>query len=118
MTMGSRNSAENNSFHLQQTWLNLKSKSFSITIPLDSVVYQLHGLNAPVAILNYFLSKISEPNHRLAVANRVNATKSIVDAFSELKDKAGLEKYIETLPVGTDGRFYAENTLKNVVSLR
>ncbi|KAG4076347.1 hypothetical protein HA402_005790 [Bradysia odoriphaga] len=100
----------------KKTWLNLKSKSFSINVPLDSVIYQLHGLNAPVAILNYFLSKINEPNHRLAVANRVNATKSIVDALSELKDKSGLEKFIETLPVGTDGRFYAENTLKNVVS--
>lgn len=69
-------------------------------------------------MLNYFLSKINEPNHRLAVAHRVNATKSIVDALSELKDKAGLEKFVETLPVGTDGRFYAENVLKNVVSRR
>lgn len=94
----------------------MKSKSFSINVPLDSVIYQLHGLNAPAAVLNYFLSKINEPNHRLAVANRVNATRSIVDAMNELKDKAGLEKFVETLPIGTDGRFYAENVLKNVVS--
>lgn len=82
---------------------------------MDNVIQQLHGLNAPVAVLNYFLSKINEPNHRLAVAYRVNATKSIVDSLNELKDKAGLEKFIETLPAGTDGRFYAENILKNVV---
>lgn len=83
---------------------------------MDNVIQQLHGLNAPVAVLNHFLSKINEPNHRLAVANRVNATKSIVDSLNELKDRTGLEKFIETLPAGTDGRFYAENILKNVVS--
>lgn len=78
----------------------------------------MHGLNAPVAVLNYFLSKINEPNHRYLLANRVNATKSIVDSLNELKDRAGLEKFTETLPAGTDGRFYAENILKNVVSLK
>lgn len=100
---------------LLQTWHNLKAKSFSINVPLDNVISQLHSLNAPAAVLNYFLGKINEPNHRLAIAYRVNATKSIVDSLSELKDKAGLEKFVESLPAGTDGRFYAENILKNVV---
>lgn len=80
------------------------------------MILQLYGLHAPIPVLNYFLARISDTQHRLALSQRVGAEKSVVDSFVELKDKQKLETFIETITPGTDVRFYAENALKNLVN--
>lgn len=103
----------------RKSWHTLKtSKTFTINVPLDRVVLQLYSVDAPAAVLNKFLSHIDEPQRRLALARRVNAGKSIVDALVDLKDRNELEKYAESLKTGTEQRFYAENAIKNLVRKR
>lgn len=102
----------------KRSWNTLKtSKAISIAVPLDRGILQLHALDAPVAVLNMFLAQIDDPQRRLALARKTKAAKSAVDALVDLKDRAQLELYVETLETGTDVRFYAENSLKNLVSV-
>lgn len=101
----------------RKSWHTLKtSKSFSINVPLDRAILQLSALDAPVAVLNQFLAHIDDPQRRLALARKLNAGKSIVDALIELKNRTELEAYLETLKIGNEVRFYGENALKNLVS--
>lgn len=101
----------------KKTWSTLKtSKSFSIAVPLDRVILQLHAMDAPVAVLNQFLAQIDDAERRLALAKKTKAGKSVVDALVDLKDRPQLEQYVESVEAGTDVRFYAENALKNLVS--
>lgn len=100
----------------KKSWHSLKgSKSFSISVPLERVILQLNALDAPVAVLNIFLGHIDDAQRRLALAKRFNAGKSVVDALAELKEREELERYAESLAVGSDVRFYAENAIKNLV---
>lgn len=102
----------------KKTWHTLKTtKTFSLNVPLDRVVRQLHALDAPVAVLNSFLARIDDVHKRLELAKRYNASRSIVDALVELKDRGELERYAETLAKSTDVRIYADNAIKNLVSL-
>lgn len=101
----------------KKSWTTLKTaKTFSIAVPLDRAILQLHAMEAPVAVLNMFLAHIDEPHRRLALARKTKAGKSIVDALVELKDRQQLELFLIDLDVGTDVRFYAENALKNLVA--
>lgn len=101
----------------KKSWSTLKtSKGISIAVPLDRVILQLHAVEAPVAVLNMFLQQIDDPQRRLALARKTKAAKSAVDALVELKDRTQLELYVDSLEAGTDVRFYAENSLKNLVS--
>lgn len=101
----------------RKSWHSLKtSKSFSINVPLDRAILQLSALDAPVAVLNQFLGHIDDPQRRLALAKKLNAGKSIVDALIELKNRTELESYLGTLQIGNEVRFYGENALKNLVS--
>ena len=100
----------------KKSWHNIKSKNFTIHIHLDKTILQLYNLNAPVAILNYFLSHVDDPNRRLALARKVNANRSIVDAFVLLKERNELQMFSEKLEHGTEEKFYAENALKNMVN--
>lgn len=95
----------------------MKQKSFTIHIPIEKAILQLHNLGAPQAILNKFLAQVDDPNRKLALARKVEATHSIIDALVGLKDKVELEVFKERLESGTEARFYAENALKNMVSL-
>lgn len=100
----------------KKTWHTLKTaKVFTISVPLDRVVLQLDALEAPVAVLNKFLSHVDDAQRRLALAKKFRANKSIVDSLVELKERAELEKYTDGLEVGTEQRFYAENALRNWV---
>lgn len=102
----------------KKSWHTLKTtKTFSIGVPLERVLLQLNALHAPDDVLNYFLPHIDDPHRRLALAKRFNAGKSIVDALCELKDRVELERYCESLDEKTRERFYAENALKNLVSV-
>lgn len=91
-------------------------KSFSINIPLDRAILQLHSLDAPQPVLHHFLAKISDARRRLVLARKLGSTKSSVDALVELKDRKELEMFIAHLAPSTEVRFYAENALKNLVN--
>lgn len=100
----------------KKSWATLKTtRTFSIAVPLDRAILQLYAMEAPVAVLNMFLAHIDEPQRRLALARKTKAVKSAVDALVDLKDRTELERFVETLEVGTDVRFYAENAVKNLV---
>lgn len=100
----------------KKTWHTLKTaKTFSISVPLERVIRQLHALDAPVAVLNRFLPHIDDVHKRLELAKRYNASRSIVDALVEQKDRNELERYAETLAKSTDVRIYADNAIKNLV---
>ncbi|XP_055302806.1 vacuolar protein sorting-associated protein 16B isoform X2 [Sitodiplosis mosellana] len=100
----------------KKSWHSLKTtKSFSINVPLDRVIFQLNAFNAPADVLNIFLAHIDDPHRRLAVAKRCrNAGKSIVDSLVELKNRDELEQYIGTLNIRDNVRIHAENALKNL----
>lgn len=113
-----------------QAWCDLKTiferkswhsfnttKSFSINVPLERVIFQLNALEAPVDVLNMFLVHIDDPNRRLALARRFNAGKSIVDALVELRNREDLEIYIESLSNRDNVRIHAENALKHMVCI-
>lgn len=101
----------------KKSWHSLKtSKSFAINVPLERAILQLNSLEAPVDVLNIFLSHIDDPQRRLALAKRFNAGKSVVDALAELRNREELERYIETLNTRDAVRIYAENALKNMVN--
>lgn len=102
----------------KKSWHSLKTaKSFSISIPLERVIFQLNTLDAPVDVLNIFLAHIDDPHRRLALATRFNAGKSIVDSLIELKCCDELEQFIATLSIRDNVRIHAENALKNLVSI-
>jgi hypothetical protein len=100
----------------KKSWYNLKQRSFTIHIPVEKAILQLHNLGAPQAILNKFLAQIDDPSRKLALARKVAATHSVIDALVALKDRGELEVFKERLESGTEARFYAENALKNMVS--
>lgn len=101
----------------KKTWHSLKTtKSFSISVPLERVIFQLNSLDAPIDVLNIFLTHIDDPHRRLALAKRFNAGKSIVDSLVDLKNREELEKFIESLSVRDNVRIHAENALKNMVN--
>lgn len=102
----------------KKTWHSLKTtKHFSISVPLERVIFQLNMLGAPADVLNQFLAHIDDPQRRLALAKRFNAGKSIVDSLAELKNREELELFIETLNVRDHVRIAAENALKNMVNI-
>lgn len=96
------------------SWLSMKQKQFHMNIPLEAAIIRLHQLKAPPAVLNSFLSKVQDPSKKLALAKEVKATRSIIDALSALKEKQELEQYRDSLPDGTEERFYADNSLKTL----
>lgn len=101
----------------KKTWHTLKTaKTFSINVSMDRVIRQLHALDAPAAVLNSFLAHIDEVHKRLELATRYNASRSIVDALVELKDRSELERYADTLTKSTDIRIYADNAIRKLVS--
>lgn len=77
---------------------------------------QLHSLDAPMAVLNYFLAHLVDARRRLVLARKIGASKSVTDALVELKDRQGLDDFLQSIPAGTEVRYYAENALKNLVS--
>lgn len=96
------------------SWHSLKQKQFQIHIPLDVAILRLYDLKAPPPVLNIFLTKISDLKHRLQLAKQVKCTRSIIDALTLLKEKQELEEYRNSLVEGSEERFYAENSLKNI----
>lgn len=103
----------------RKSWHSLKTtKSISISVPLERIIFQLNALDAPADVLNTFLAHIDDPYRRLALAKRFNAGKSIVDALVELKSREELEHFIESLNIRDNVRIHAENALKNLVSIR
>lgn len=102
----------------KKSWHSLKTtKSFSISVPLERAIFQLNALDAPADILNMFLAHIDDPHRRLALAKRFNAGKCIVDSLVELKNREELEQFIDTMNTRDNVRIYAENSLKNMVSV-
>lgn len=100
----------------RKSWHSLKTtKSFSINVPLERVLFQLNALGAPADVLNQFLVHIEDPQRRLTLAKKFNAGKCIVDCLVELKNREELEQFIETLNVRDHVRISAENALKNLV---
>lgn len=99
----------------RKSWHSLKStKSFSISVPLERVIFQLN--DAPADVLNMFLAHVDDPQRRLVIAKRFpQAGKSVVDALVELKNREELEQYIDTLSIRDNVRIHAENALKNMV---
>lgn len=59
---------------------------------------------------------MSDARRRLWLARKVGASKSVTDALVELKDRQGLDDFVQTIPVNTESRFYAETALRNLVS--
>lgn len=101
----------------RKSWHSLKTtKSFSISLPLERVIFQLNVLGAPADVLNQFLAHIEDPQRRLTLAKKFNAGKSIIDSLVELKHREELEKFIETLNFRDHVRISAENALKNLVT--
>lgn len=102
----------------RKSWHSLKTtKSFSITVPLERVIFQLNAFDAPADVLNTFLAHIDDPHRRLALAKQFNAGKSIVDSLYELKNREGLQQFIATLNIRDNVQIHAENALKNLVSV-
>lgn len=101
----------------KKSWHSLKATSFAIHVPLEAAIWRLYRLDAPVAILNAFLARIPDSRRRLWLAQKMDATRSVVDALVERKDRVGLETYMQSIAAGTDVRFYAENALKTLVSI-
>lgn len=100
----------------RKSWHSLKTtKTFSISVPLERVIFQLNAVNAPVDVLNMFLTHIDDPQRRLLLAKRFKCGKSVVDALVELKNREELEQFIDTLSVRDNVRIHAENALKNMV---
>lgn len=101
----------------KKSWHSLKTtKTLSISVPLERVIFQLNAHDAPADILHIFLSHVDDPQRRLALAKRFNAGKSIVDSLVELKNRDELVHFIETMNVRDNVRIHAENSLKNMVS--
>lgn len=100
----------------KKSWHSLKSTSFSISVPLERAIMRLHWLDAPAAVLNAFLARVSDSKRRLSLARQLGATRSVVDTLVEHKDRAQLEVCVQNIAAGTDVRFYAENALKTLVS--
>lgn len=103
----------------RKSWHSLKSsKNFSISLPLERVIFQLNALNAPADVLYTFLAHIEDPHRRLALAKRFNVGKCIIDSLVELKYREELEQYIKSLNVRDNVRIHAENALKSMVKIQ
>ncbi|XP_055375308.1 vacuolar protein sorting-associated protein 16B isoform X2 [Condylostylus longicornis] len=98
----------------KSSWTSLIAKPFQINIPLDLAIMRLADLEAPSPVLQNFLAKVNDSNDRLELAQAIKCSKGIIDALAALKDKEELQKYINSLPEGSEERFYGENTLKSV----
>lgn len=68
-----------------------------------------------MAVLNFFLAQLNDPKQRLMLARKVGADRSVTDALVDLRDRQGLEEFVQSIAAGTDVRFYTENALKNLV---
>lgn len=75
----------------------------------------MHTLDAPIPVLNFFLSHLGDARRRLWLARKVGALKSVTDSLVELKDRQGLDDFVQTVPTNTESRFYAETALRNLV---
>lgn len=104
----------------RKSWHSLKTtKTFSISVPLERVIFQLSAYDAPADILNMFLMQIDDPNRRLVLAKRFPlAGKTVVDTLVELKNREELEQFIDTLSVRDNVRIHGENALKNMVCIK
>lgn len=67
--------------------------------------------------MNSFLSHVDDASNKLVLARKVGAVRSVVDSLVTLKDKVELENLKDRLGNGTEEKFYAENALKNLVSV-
>lgn len=101
----------------RKSWHSLKTtRTFSISVPLERVIFQLNAYDAPADVLNMFLAHIDDAQRRLVLAKRFPlAGKSVVDALVELKNREELEQYVDTLSVRDNVRIHGENALKNMV---
>ncbi|XP_055843144.1 vacuolar protein sorting-associated protein 16B [Episyrphus balteatus] len=99
----------------KSSWnLITKQKQFHISFSLETAIQRLADLNAPLPVLYFFLSKLSNPNQKLVLSKKVKCTKGIIDALVALKDVQVLENFKETLINGSEERFYCEQALTNV----
>lgn len=100
-----------------QSWHQLNTKAFVVHIPIDRIIFQLYSLNAPNAVMHFYLTKIDDFNRRLAIARKTKVHKSIIDSLQGLKNKDELERFKMTLSNGSEEYYYAENAIKTLVQL-
>ncbi|XP_055911479.1 vacuolar protein sorting-associated protein 16B [Eupeodes corollae] len=99
----------------KSTWnLITKQKQFHISFSLETAIQRLADLNAPLPVLHFFLSKLSNPHQKLTLSKKVKCTKGIIDALVALKDVQVLENFRDTLINGSEERFYCEQALTNM----
>lgn len=91
-----------------------KQKQFHISFSLELAIQRLAELNAPMPVLYFFISKLGNPNQKLALSKKVKCIKGVIDALVALKDVQALENFKETLASGCEERFYCEQALTNV----
>lgn len=102
----------------RKSWHSLKTtKTFSINVPLERVIFQLNLLEAPADVLNKFLTHVDNPHRRLALAKQFNVGKTVVDSLVELKNREELEQFLSTLNVRDNIQIYAQNALKTMVRI-
>ncbi|KAK7084834.1 hypothetical protein SK128_026664 [Halocaridina rubra] len=84
------------------------------TLPVDQVVYMLHGANAPPNVLAAYITLVDSLDLRLKLAVNCKSHQAVIEVYIALKDRDALEKYLKEIPVGSPEYVKAENALKAV----
>ncbi|XP_047739276.1 spermatogenesis-defective protein 39 homolog isoform X2 [Hyalella azteca] len=82
------------------------------SLPLDRLLDALHAASAPHAVLAAYLSLVEPRELRLRLAQHYDVRSAVVEALVALKDKAGLQRYMEQLPPGSAEYVKADAALK------
>uniref|UniRef100_A0A8D9ABE5 Spermatogenesis-defective protein 39 homolog n=1 Tax=Cacopsylla melanoneura TaxID=428564 RepID=A0A8D9ABE5_9HEMI len=88
-------------------------KSVSTQVPVEDIIKELAGSNAPETELAKYLQVISNVSTKLALARKYKCSHLVVDILVDQKDRLALLEFKSQQPAQSESYFYAENALRN-----
>lgn len=88
------------------------NKRVKTELPLERIVVQLHTLGAPIPVLMQYLDLITNADKKLETAKKVHCHRTIIDVYTQLKDKESILNYQTSLHPQSDDYFYAEQAIR------
>ncbi|XP_049954538.1 spermatogenesis-defective protein 39 homolog [Schistocerca serialis cubense] len=94
-----------------KSWLG--GKKLKTAVPVEPLMLKLHELGAPNDVLCKYLAFIDNTGKRLNIARKLQCHRTVIDIFTEQRDRQSLISYKAILDPQSDDYSYAEGALQS-----
>lgn len=91
----------------------LTQQQFRVSFAVNTAIIRLAELQAPTAVMSFFVDKIRNPNQKLKISEQLSSVKEIVDSLVAIKDVNTLLLLNKFLQEPED-KLYCEQAVQNI----